>query len=797
MKFLFVGDPHNQVRTPSNRLDDFHDTFKKKVAEIKQIAKEEGVTAILQPGDFLNAPTYNTDFIMDVIKQWSFVPEKYALLEELRSGKGDALAISQRLQEDIPYIGAIGNHELVGESLKSYPRTSLAFMEQLGFMQLASVDKPIVFTDTDGTTVAITATHYHHGMDNPEHVGDYIIDEKAADVHIHMVHGYLAHKNLGDLITHTLVDAISETKADVTLAGHDHIGFSPVTIDGKVFANPGSLTRTKADVKEISRQPKVILLEIKKGKVTVEERLLKSAVRGDKVLDRTAILKRAAKASKVASIQSIVNKAKLSKGQSVTDIVSAIADAKAIDTDTTEDVVDRITEKITVMGANEVASVKPYHITQIVLENFQSHKHSVFDVSEGLNVFTGESSNGKSAVMRAMRWLMDNNGKAQRESFIMHGADFAKVSAVLSDGTMVSRIIHQQSHKENGWQIYDATTGETEVGNTRLVEKVRALFGYTKIAYDTGSDLDVNFMNQGEGWYFIGDHVKASERAKIIGAIFGTHYTDAVMRDLEKELRQVRQEARIREKDLLATTEQIETFSYLEEVADRVTKAETKLLALQALSDRRDQIVTLLANKEALDKQKETLEAILEKSKGLKQATALLATLTASNNRRILVTNLLAKRTQVVQEGRSSRQLVKQLAHLDQAKGLFETLQETAKRHTQLEALVAKEAIVRRDRDVTIHSLQRLQHLPQVSILFEGLRKGHHTHTQLTHLIQKGSEITTKARNEQANVANQNRHLEALKEEYKTLMDTYDFCPTCGQSLDEAIVNAHVAHSHA
>lgn len=796
MKFLFLGDAHNQVRTPSNRTDNFHETFERKVEEIKEIAKEEGVKAILQPGDFLNSPQYNNDFVMNVVRMWSFVPEKYDLLEDLRQGKGDPTLIAKRLQEDIPYIGAVGNHELIGESIKSYPRTSISFMEELGFMKMASKDEPIVFTDEDGTKVAITATHYHHGMDEPEFVEDYIIDEKAGDIHIHMVHGYLAAKDLGPLITHTLVDAVKETKADLTLAGHDHIGFAPVTIDGKQFANPGSLTRTKADVKEISRKPKVLIIEVKDGKVTIEERELKSAEKGEEVLDRTSILKRAAKTSKIESIKSIVNKAKISKGQSVTDIIKAVADAETIDESVTGDVVERVTEKMEEMGHSLTASVEPYKLSQIVLENFQSHKNSVFDVSEGLNIFTGESSNGKSAVMRAMRWLMDNQGKAQRESFIRHGADFAKVTAVFDNGKMISRIIHTQAHKDNGWEIFDPLTGETHAGNTRMIDEVQEHFGFTKVKYDVNDDLDVNFMNQGDGWYFIGDHVTASKRAKIIGAIFGTHYTDAVMRDLERDLRKIRQESKVREDDLAKTTERIKEFEYLEDLKDKLSKVEDIVNKIEKLSEKKDKIVGLLTRINELDEQEKKLKEVLKDSEGLEEASNKLIELEKTYTHHKQVSDILQRQTTIIHEGRTQRKLTEELQDIEVVSRKYDELDEIHNKYVQLTSLMKDEAVISKNLKNTKSVVANLKNTDKAKIKVEVLVELVDRYKTLTTLLK--DEASTKISINKGNefINDLNVDIKSLQKQYKQLLDDHGHCPTCGQTVNDEALESHLVHSH-
>ena len=796
MKFLFLGDAHNQVRTPANRTDDFHETFRNKVEEIKKIAKEENVKAILQPGDFLNSPQYNNDFVMNVVRMWSFVPEKYELLEDLRQGKGNVDDIANRLQEDIPYIGAVGNHELIGESIKSYPRTSIAFMEELGFMKMASKEEPIIFTDDDGTKVAITATHYHHGMDEPEHVNDYIVDEKAGDIHIHMVHGYLAAKDLGPLITHTLVDAVQETKADLTLAGHDHIGFSPVTIDGKQFANPGSLTRTKADVKEISRSPKVLIIEVKDGKVTLTERELETAKPGDKVLDRTSILKRAAKSSKIESIKSIVNKAKISKGNDVTDIIKAVADAETLDESVTGDVVKRVTDKMEEMGRSTTASVEPYKLSQIVLENFQSHEHSIFDISEGLNIFTGESSNGKSAVMRAMRWLIDNQGKSQRESFIRHGADFAKVTALFDNGKMISRIIHTQAHKDNGWEIYDPATGETHAGNTRMLGEIQEHFGFTKIQYDVNDELDVNFMNQGDGWYFIGDHVTASKRAKIIGAIFGTHYTDAVMRDLERDLRKIRQESKVREEDVDKLQKKIDEFDYLDEFENRLHQVEKLVSKLGKLDDKKKIVDNLITMSTDLNEQEKHLKDVLIKSKGLTEASNKMIELERTYSHYQQVVNILQRQTAIIHEGRVQRKLTEELQDIEVVSKKFTELDNIYRKHAQLTTLIKDESVIAKGLTDTKTIISNLKNTDMATMKVETLIELVERHKKLSSLVKEETSIKTSITKGIQFVKDLDVNINTLQDQYKQLLDDNGHCPTCGQVVNDEALESHLVQSH-
>ena len=55
MKLLITGDWHLDEKKPANRIDNYFSTQTEKMTWIFDLAKEENVDAILQPGDFFNS----------------------------------------------------------------------------------------------------------------------------------------------------------------------------------------------------------------------------------------------------------------------------------------------------------------------------------------------------------------------------------------------------------------------------------------------------------------------------------------------------------------------------------------------------------------------------------------------------------------------------------------------------------------------------------------------------------------------------------------------------------------------
>lgn len=76
-------------------------------------------------------------------------------------------------------------------------------------------------------------------------------------------------------------------------------------------------------------------------------------------------------------------------------------------------------------------------INKLKITNFQSHKKTTLSFSKYVNVISGKTDSGKSAVFRSLKWLIAN--KPSGDSFKRKGAEKATVS-VFKNGIKVSRV---------------------------------------------------------------------------------------------------------------------------------------------------------------------------------------------------------------------------------------------------------------------------------------------------------------------------------------------------------------------
>lgn len=104
-------------------------------------------------------------------------------------------------------------------------------------------------------------------------------------------------------------------------------------------------------------------------------------------------------------------------------------------------------------------------ITRLELTNFQAHSQLVLDVGR-VTTIVGDSDRGKSAILRALVWLLTN--KPSGDSFIKRGTDSTTVSATI-DGHVVTRT---KGKRDN---VYTVDGEEFRAFGSSVPEPVEAL----------------------------------------------------------------------------------------------------------------------------------------------------------------------------------------------------------------------------------------------------------------------------------------------------------------------------------
>ncbi|MFA5397363.1 MAG: AAA family ATPase [Methanogenium sp.] len=119
-------------------------------------------------------------------------------------------------------------------------------------------------------------------------------------------------------------------------------------------------------------------------------------------------------------------------------------------------------------------------IKEINIKNFQSHKDTKMSLHPGLNVIVGTSYSGKSAILRALRWLVEN--KAPKGTYRSFWGGDTSIELVLDDHSAT----RGRTDKENTY----ALDGEIlKAFKTDVPDPVRNLLNFNEINLQKQHDM--------------------------------------------------------------------------------------------------------------------------------------------------------------------------------------------------------------------------------------------------------------------------------------------------------------------
>lgn len=209
------------------------------------------------------------------------------------------------------------------------------------------------------------------------------------------------------------------------------------------------------------------------------------------------------------------------------------------------------------------------YIKSITIQNFQSHQLSKLEFDKGLNVIVGPSDQGKSAIIRAAKWVLFNEPRGSE--FIRHGESFAKVTIEMNNGYIISR---ERSSSKNRYTLTDSegNINTYEGFGNDVPEEIKKAHGINKVMIDTDSNVSLNLGEQLEGPFLVSE--TGAVRAKAIGRLTGVHVIDKALRDCISDIKKENQNQSRLSKEVDEIKEKLESYKFLDELNEQIIKKE-------------------------------------------------------------------------------------------------------------------------------------------------------------------------------------------------------------------------------
>lgn len=226
-------------------------------------------------------------------------------------------------------------------------------------------------------------------------------------------------------------------------------------------------------------------------------------------------------------------------------------------------------------------------IKKLILDDFQSHKHSEFDWNPNLNIIVGTSNAGKTSISRAMSLILFNQFD---KSWVRVGAKHCKITLVMDSGIIILR---EKGEKLNRYILKVPTMQDQIFENFGLevpgaIKKSLNIF---ELKIDANDFLNLNMAFQMDELFLL--KAPGSYKAKVLGKLSGATYLDYALRELNSEKRSLNQEKNLKGKELEDLKVQHAALSAVSEFRPKIEELETKNAALDAARQRLDTLQSL------------------------------------------------------------------------------------------------------------------------------------------------------------------------------------------------------------
>ncbi|TXK63676.1 AAA family ATPase [Bacillus subtilis] len=252
-------------------------------------------------------------------------------------------------------------------------------------------------------------------------------------------------------------------------------------------------------------------------------------------------------------------------------------------------------------------------ISRVQLKGFQSHVDSDIRLGSGLNVITGPSDSGKTAVLRAVRWVAFNEPAG--EAFLNRAVGETEVSITLETGQVITK------RRRKGKTSYLLQQNEEEEGSlfekSEVPEEVKAILGIRK---ETFGDFEttLNFAYQLDAPFLISE--TASAGAKVLGKLAGTAAVDMAVKSVNKDTIAARNERSRATQDIEKINGELLKFAGVDEAKEQLELAQYVLDEAERKIERLSELKGLL---ETYGYQSQLLKSAKEKLDKLQIVPAL------------------------------------------------------------------------------------------------------------------------------------------------------------------------------
>jgi hypothetical protein len=244
-------------------------------------------------------------------------------------------------------------------------------------------------------------------------------------------------------------------------------------------------------------------------------------------------------------------------------------------------------------------------ITSLIIDDFESHRHTELKFGPGLNVIHGTSHVGKSGALRALalvaygEWDGGEDVKKNKNGSVRTGCQSCSVSVETDTG----RVSVRRGSGINEWEVEDKVTGQKSAlkspGAGPVWEAQHVLGLETRDV--AGVKVRLNWADQRDKHFVLDEVEGQSASPSLVAALFdevaGLNGCEQLVRTIasdksvaEKEVRQLSEKLEQTETELRSYEQLDKQLEYLRRAQDKVTQTQSMNRSLQSTMSLKEQI---------------------------------------------------------------------------------------------------------------------------------------------------------------------------------------------------------------
>jgi len=413
------------------------------------------------------------------------------------------------------------------------------------------------------------------------------------------------------------------------------------------------------------------------------------------------------------------------------------------------------------------------YITKAELKNFQSHKHTLLDLEEGINVIAGESDQGKSSVYKAFDWVFNNkvNGDRPSDSITSNWAKSTtkagatsykqntEVEFTFSNGIKVKRI----KGKENKYILTTPDETREFTGNGQNVPN--EIKDAIKLSY-------LNQAPQHEAYFILFD--SPGQIAQKINEIVDLSLGDDLLKIIKSESRATNSKVKVYEEEKGTKEEELKEYSYIDKMESDFNSLTIKHETMESVEAKLNKCVILYSDLVEIESQLKQYSNLESKGSSLNKLLNDLEGISSLNKRINSIDSYLVDVEYLSNEMKIVNQITIKEAGINKLLDLFEKHKKMVDKYNDVVYTLDKLNSLEEE----IKRLPSIDRLEKVNSLIEDCDR--------IDLLEKRCLAIDECLAKVVALSREKKELDNFikdkEEKFHTAMSEFDVCPLCGRS---------------